>query len=44
MAPGSRAERRRENWILLHILIISCMLVVGFWIIFGVIPLPGWVT
>lgn len=44
MAPGSRAARRRENGILLHILIISCMLVVGFWILFGVIPLPGVVT
>lgn len=44
MPSGSRAERIRENWILLHVLLISCILVIGLWICFDVIPLPGALT
>ena len=40
MGP-SRAERRRENFILWHILVISILFVIGLWGFFGVLPSLG---
>jgi hypothetical protein len=43
MGLSPRAARRRERLVLWHILIISCLAVVGLWGYFGALSLPGFV-